>query len=92
MSNFIELVNGGQVPLAEIPVLDADQFAAELQSLLAAGGRLAAYFADRRPDDPRLLLYAVVARDKEGTLALLHTSAGEAISSLSLALPAGPSV
>jgi Ni,Fe-hydrogenase III large subunit len=82
MNNFIELVNGAHVSLAAIPVLAPDQFAAELQSLLAAGGRLAAYFADQRPDDHRLRLYAIVARDKKGTLALLHTSAGKEVASL----------
>ncbi|MHB8808693.1 MAG: hydrogenase large subunit [Desulfobulbaceae bacterium] len=87
MSKCIELVNGGQVPLAEIPLLDADLFAAELQALLAEGGRLAAYFADRRSDDPYLLLYAVVARDKEGTLALLRTCAGDEVASLAQLCP-----
>ncbi|MHB8790786.1 MAG: hydrogenase large subunit [Desulfobulbaceae bacterium] len=87
MSSFLELVNGGQVPLKSIPLLDPEQFGAELQALLADGGRLAAYFADRRPDDPRLLLYAVVARDREGTLALLHTSAGNEIASLTPVCP-----
>ena len=87
MSNFVEVVNGGLVPLAAIPNLTPDHFAGELQALLGAGGRLAAYFADQRPDDPRLLLYAVVARDEQGTLALLQTSAGKEIASLTPVCP-----
>ena len=87
MSNFIEVRNGAQVPLALIPALAPDQFAAELQALLAGGGRLAAYFADRRPEDPRLRLYAVVARDLEGTLALLHASTGGEVASLASVSP-----
>jgi Ni,Fe-hydrogenase III large subunit len=87
MSNCVELQNGGNVPLASLPLLTPDQFAAELQALLAAGGRLAAYFADRRPDDPRLLLYAVVARDREQTLALLHAGAAGEVASLTSVCP-----
>ena len=87
MNHFVETVNGGRVPLASLPVLDPERFASELQALLADGGRLATYFADRRPGDPQLLLYAVVARDREGDLALLHARAGDEIISLTPACP-----
>ena len=82
--------NGGCVPLAGLPPAPWLDFAEALLAEVAAGARVAAYFGMPAGDEPDghgdhgdLHLFAVLARDDQGELRLLHTRVGERFQSLS---------
>lgn len=79
------LRNGGVVPLAGLAVLDWERFSAGLLAATAAGARAAAYFA--APGEAGLELFAVLARDRQGDLAVLRTPIGGEFPSLTARCP-----
>lgn len=70
------LDNGQAIPLADVPVLDLDDFVGTLAGLLARGFRACAYFGDRL-DPGQVKLYAVVADDHNGSLAVISAMTGK---------------
>ncbi len=82
----VVLKNGQARPLAEVPSLAYEVFAQRLLAEVAAGGRVAAYFTAPAGAKDHAL-YALVARDWRGDLALLRTAVGERFSSLTPRCP-----
>jgi Ni,Fe-hydrogenase III large subunit len=78
----VTLVNGGAVPLAEVPILGFDAFAEELVGEVARDGRVAAFFASPAAGDEGFDLFALVARDWRGNLSLMRTRVKESYPSL----------
>ncbi len=73
MSAAIPRIGNGQViPLADVPVLDLDDFVESLAVLLDRGFRVCAYFGDRL-DAQKVQLYAVAADDRNGSLSVIST-------------------
>ena len=67
--------NGHAFPLADCPVLPMEQFRQEIVDGIAAGGRLAAFFA--YPDGAgELRLLAALARADEGDVAVVSVEVG----------------
>ena len=83
----VTLVNGGAVPLAELPILDFETFAEELVGEVARDGRVAAFFATPAAGDQGFDLFALVARDWRGHLALMRTRVKESFPSLTPRCP-----
>lgn len=79
------LQNGGVLPLAQLEVRAFDAFAEELRREVAAQGRISALFAT--PAGEQFDLFALIARDWQGQLALLRTRVGARYPSLTPALP-----
>jgi Ni,Fe-hydrogenase III large subunit len=77
--------NDEAAPLAELERLEYSRFSELLLAEVAAGGRVAAYFA--APLEEGLDLFAVVARDRQGDLALLRGAAETELSSLTPRCP-----
>jgi Ni,Fe-hydrogenase III large subunit len=77
----VTIVNGGAVPLAELPVLDFPLFAEELLAEVAREGRVAACFAAPSAGGD-FDLFALVAHDWRGNLSLLRTRVKESFPSL----------
>ena len=73
---------GETLKLADIPSLPYADYAQALLDLGAAGGRVSACFADAADGSAKLDLYALIARDRQGDLALLKTAIGESFPSL----------
>lgn len=69
---FVRIRNGGALPLAKLPEADFDAFRGALLGELAAGKRLVAFFA-APVDGAAAELWAVVAADGPGTLAIART-------------------
>jgi Ni,Fe-hydrogenase III large subunit len=71
MKNSLPAIGNGQVlPLADVPVFEAEDFAETLAGLLAKGSRVCAYFGDRG-DRGETRLYAICADDRNGDLAVV---------------------
>ena len=90
MANHITLMNGTSVPLQSIPSLGMEDFSQWLTDALQSGARVCAFFADPQEEStnsPRML-YAVLARDAENTLAVAATPAPHAYPSFTPSLPA----
>ncbi|MCM2264205.1 MAG: hydrogenase [Desulfuromonadales bacterium] len=81
----VPLANGGAVPLANLPLLGRGHFTGALLAEVAEGARVAACFAV--PVGSALELYAVLARDAHGDLAILRTEIGGEYPSLALRCP-----
>ena len=81
----IALANGGILPLADLPLLGRGHFAGALLAEVTHGARVAAYFA--APVGGALDLFAVLARDEAGDLAVLRTSLGSSFPSLARLCP-----
>ncbi|MDO3378292.1 NADH-quinone oxidoreductase subunit C [Geoalkalibacter halelectricus] len=81
----LTLKNGGLVPLAELEILDFAAFAAALRQEVDAQGRIAALFA--APAGEQFDLFALVARDRQGQLAVLRSRVGTRFASLTPELP-----
>jgi len=81
----VPLTNGGVIPLADLPLLGRGHFVGALLAELAAGARVAAYFAT--PAGDALELFAVLARDAQGDLMVLRTAIGSAFPSLASRCP-----
>lgn len=79
------LKNGECLPLADLEVMGFDRFAAALHREVAAQGRIAALFA--APAGADFDLFALVARDWRGQLAVLRTRVAERYPSLTPELP-----
>jgi Ni,Fe-hydrogenase III large subunit len=77
----LPLTPGQAVRRADIPRLPIEQFRRTILDRVAAGDRIAALFGyPHEPSDVRLL--AVLARDEQGTLAVLSTDVGESYPAL----------
>ena len=81
----VPLANGGALPLADLPVLGRGHFNGALLAEIAEGARVAAYFA--MPSGIALELFAILARDARGDLAILRTEIGAEFPSLALRCP-----
>ncbi len=80
--------NGSVVPLGALPLLGYADFVPALLAEVAAEGRIAAYFAAPLAGADELDLFAVVAHDWRGNLALLRTRlVGESFPSLTPCCP-----
>jgi Ni,Fe-hydrogenase III large subunit len=82
----VTLVNGGAIPLADLPVLDFEVFADELVGEVAREGRVAAFFATPAGAGG-LDLFAIVAHDWRGNLALMRSWVKESFPSLTPRCP-----
>jgi Ni,Fe-hydrogenase III large subunit len=76
------LANGGVLSRADLPVLSYADYSQRLLAEIAAGGRIAACFADPAAGGDQLDLYALVARDRQSDLGLLRTRIGRRFPSL----------
>ncbi len=81
----IPLANGGALPLADLPLLGRGHFIGALLAEVADGARVSTYFAV--PADGSLGLYAVLARDAHGDLAVLRTEIADGFPSLAERCP-----
>ncbi|WP_305043190.1 hydrogenase large subunit [Geoalkalibacter sp.] len=81
----VTLKNCGLVPLAALEILDFCAFAAALRQEVDAQGRIAALFA--APAGEQFDLFALIARDWQGQLALLRSRVGARYPSLTPELP-----
>ncbi len=70
-SRLYRFRHGLRVPLAELPLLDYDDFAEALLAEVADDARVASYFG--QPAGGGLELYAILAHDWQGELSLLRT-------------------
>jgi Ni,Fe-hydrogenase III large subunit len=82
----VALTNGGVLPLADLPLLGRGHFTGALLAELNEGARVAAYFATRAPKGD-LELFAVLARDGRGDLAILRSGLDETFASLATHCP-----
>jgi Ni,Fe-hydrogenase III large subunit len=80
------LRNAEPAPAGDVPVLDVAAFASEVCGGVDAGGRIVALFGLRHAAD-RVRLLAVVADDREGTLALVATDVGDTYPALTPRCP-----
>lgn len=81
----ISLTNGGALPLADLPLLGRGHFIGALLAEVADGARVSTYFAV--PAGGSLALYAVLARDERGDLAILRTEIADGSPSLAERCP-----
>ena len=72
--------NAEAIPTAEIPVMAVREFRESVIIEVAAGSRIIAFFG--QPVAHGIRLYAVLARDESGTLALLSTEVNDSYPSL----------
>ncbi len=72
--------NAEAVPTADIPVTSVEDFRASVIAEVAAGSRIAAFFG--QPGANSIRLYAVLAHDESGTLALVSTEVDDSYPSL----------
>jgi Ni,Fe-hydrogenase III large subunit len=84
-SRLYRFRHGLHVPLAELPLLAYDDFAAAVLAAVAADGRVAGYFG--QPVAEGLELYAILAHDWQGDLALLRTRVAGSFPSLTPRCP-----
>lgn len=76
------LKNGEALALSLVPVLTHDDFSAALLAEVQKQGRVAACFAAPTVAGEGLELFAIIARDRNATLAVLRTKIGGRFSSL----------
>ena len=86
MSGPVHLVNGGTLPLAGVARLSYAEYAEQLLAEVAQGGRVVACFADAAGAGA-YDLFALIARDRQGGLALLRSRVGERFASLTPRCP-----
>jgi Ni,Fe-hydrogenase III large subunit len=77
--------NAEAVPAADIPRMGIKEFRETVIAGVASGSRLVAFFG--QPASHGVCLYAVLARDESGALALLSTEADESYPSLTPECP-----
>ncbi|MBU0482216.1 MAG: NADH-quinone oxidoreductase subunit C [Proteobacteria bacterium] len=58
--NLVPIANGGRIALADLPLLTYQELGRTIHEQLQAGGRLAAFFADRENDGAGLFIYGVL--------------------------------
>ena len=81
----VQMVNGGAIPLANLPLLGRGHFTGALLAEIAEGARVAAFFAT---DTGRgLELYALLARDSRKDLAILRTEIDKTFPSMATRCP-----
>jgi Ni,Fe-hydrogenase III large subunit len=81
----VPLANGGALALADLPLLGRGHFTGALLAEIVDGARIAAYFAV--PAGNGLELFAVLARDQRGDLAVLRTEIGSEFPSIAERCP-----
>ncbi|MDY0268302.1 MAG: NADH-quinone oxidoreductase subunit C [Trichloromonas sp.] len=86
-ANCLTFRPGETLKLADIPTLSYADYAQGLLDLVAAGGRVSACFADSANGSAKLDLYTLIARDRQGDLALLKSAIGENFPSLTPECP-----
>ena len=84
-SKLIRFRHGLAIPLADLPVLDYARFSEILLGEVAGDARVAAYFGT--PVDGHVELYALLAHDWKGDLAVLRTRLGDSFPSLTPQCP-----
>jgi len=84
-AKLIRFNHGCTVPLAELPFIDYTEFGESLREEIAGGARVASYFG--RPVENGLELFAILAHDWQGELALLRTTVGERFTALTPQVP-----
>lgn len=84
-AKLISFRHGACVPLAELPCLDFPAFREALLEEVAGDARVASFFG--HPDADGINLYAVLAHDWQGNLALLHTKVKGSFPSLTPECP-----
>lgn len=84
-TKLISFHHGTCVPLAELPCLDFSTFRESLLEEVAADARVASFFG--HPVADGVNLYAVLAHDWQGDLALLHTRVKTSFPSLTPECP-----
>jgi Ni,Fe-hydrogenase III large subunit len=67
------LHNNGKIALSSVPILHEDVFIETLTDFLQTGYRVCAYFGDLQ-DSGEVMLFALCAEDRNGTLRLLRSS------------------
>jgi Ni,Fe-hydrogenase III large subunit len=72
--------NAEAVPTADIPLAAMNDFRASVIAEVAAGSRIVAFFG--QPAERSIRLYAVLAHDESGTLALISTEVDDSYPSL----------
>ncbi|MEW6427192.1 MAG: NADH-quinone oxidoreductase subunit C [Thermodesulfobacteriota bacterium] len=88
MTSLPEIGNGAMLPLAALPRLSHDDFAALIKERLTAGGRLSACFALPAADGgARVDLVAVLANPETATFTVLCHGPGDRFPSLTPDLP-----
>ncbi|WP_027188524.1 hydrogenase large subunit [Desulfovibrio cuneatus] len=93
MANHITLMNGTSVPVHSIPSLGIGEFSQWLTDELHNRARVCAFFAGPQENDSQnnrtsRMLYAVLARDAENSLAVAATPAPQAYPAFTPAMPA----
>ena len=90
MANHMTLMNGTSVPLQSIPSLSMAAFSQWLTDEIQNGARVCAFFAGPQEsgDHSPRMLYAVLARDAETTLAVAATPAPQEYPSFTPTIPA----
>jgi Ni,Fe-hydrogenase III large subunit len=72
--------NAEAIPVCDIPQVAIEEFRESVIAEVSGGSRIVAFFGT--PDGQAVRLYAVLARDESGTLALLSTKVEESYPSL----------
>ncbi len=87
MSADVLIANGGVVPLARLPVLEYDDYAARLQAAVNENGRVIASFADRLVGErARCEIFSIVGK-ADRQLLILRTRVGDRFPSLTPQCP-----
>ncbi len=84
-SRLIRFRHGRRIPLAELPRLDFEIFRESLLAEIASDARVASFFGS--PTEEGLDLYAILAHDWKGELAVLRTRLTGGYPSLTLDCP-----
>lgn len=80
LSKVIRFRHGAAIPLSDLPCLDFATFRASLLEEVADHARIASFFG--HPHHNGLDLYAILAHDWQGELAILHTHVKDSYPSL----------
>jgi len=84
-SKLIRFRHGAAIPLSELPCLDFATFRESLFEEVANHARIASFFAN--PNGTALDIFAIVAHDWQGELALLHSQVKDSYPSLTPECP-----
>jgi Ni,Fe-hydrogenase III large subunit len=86
--NHAVIANGGALPLAELPLLSYEKFAAEVLLLMGSGARVAAYFAvPPTGGSSEYEIFAVLGLNPPGHLAVLRGKLSHSFLSLTPQCP-----
>ncbi len=84
----LQVANGEAVEAAAVPLLPVDAFQGIVADVLTAGGRVSALYGRELPGTEGVLVTAVLANDRQGTLGLLSAALGDEWPSLTPECPA----